>query len=270
VAKIKTCAAALALMLLLAGASMGAAPAVFDPSQSDPQAIALADLVMQTMGGNKAWEATRYLRFAFVVEKDGAEVARRIHLWDRHAGRLRYEAKDKAGHAVLALLNVRTRDGEAYRDGIRLEPGEARSLLDEAYEAWINDTYWLLMPYKMRDPGVHLRSAGEATENGNVYDLVLLTFQDVGLTPGDRYRAHINRKTHLMDRWSYILQDQPRDGPWTEWDWKGWRRVGGTLLCPEKVMAGKRSVRILHPILEVYQDLPDVYFTRPDPLPPRP
>ncbi len=263
-------AASLALLPAPATRALAALPARFDPAQSDPQAIVLADLTMQAMGGSQAWETTHYLRFAFVVEKEGAEIARRIHLWDRRQDRLRCESRDEAGRAVLALLGLRTRKGEAYRDGVRLEPGEARKILDEAYEAWINDTYWLLMPYKMKDPGVRLRLAGETTANGIVDDLVQLTFQDVGLTPGDRYWAHLDRKTHLMDRWSYILQDQPQDGPQTVWDWKGWRRVGGILLCPEKVKVGKPAVRILHPILEVYQDLPDSYFTRPDPLPARP
>ena len=30
-----------------------------------------------------------------------------------------------------------------------------------AYAIWVNDTYWLLMPYKMKDPGVTLAYDGE-------------------------------------------------------------------------------------------------------------
>ena len=141
-------------------------------------------------------------------------------------------------------------------------------LLDEAYEAWINDTYWLLMPYKMKDPGVRLKYAGEEQRGSEEYDLVELTFEDVGLTPRDRYWAHVNRKTHVMDRWSYVLQDDPPGSEPTVWDWLGWARRGRILLCPEKVTTRKGgTVKILHPIMEVYDNLPAAYFESPGPLP---
>ncbi len=261
-----TAVCALALVSLWAAAD--GSPQAFDPRQSDPQAVSLADLVMAALGGQRAWDETHFLRFAFAVDKAGRRVAYRTHLWDRWGGRLRYEASETDGSARVVLLNVGTRVGEAYRGGTRLEPAAAKPLLEEAYEAWINDTYWLLMPYKMKDPGVRLHDAGEENRDGRVYDRVLLTFDGVGLTPGDRYWAFINRQTHLMDRWSYVLQDDPPGREPTVWDWKGWARYGKILLAAEKVSQRKEgTVRISHPILQVYETLPDVYFSRPDPLP---
>lgn len=258
-----------------------ASPPVFDPTRSDPRAIVIADLVMAALGGRQAWEQTRFVYFSFAVERDGKRVATRTHLWDRWDGRLRYESRGKDGVPFVVLLNVDTRQGDAYRlpaespaaggpaaAPSRMDAATAKPLLDEAYEAWINDTYWLLMPYKMKDPGVHLSFAGEETRDGEDYDLVELTFEDVGLTPRDRYWAHISRRTHLMDRWSYILQDDPPASQPTVWDWKGWTRRGRILLCPEKISMRKGStLRILHPIMEVYDSLPGTYFTSPDPLP---
>ena len=58
-------------------------PQVFDPSRSDPRAIAITDLVLSALGGRQAWEETRFLYFAFAVERDGKRVAYRTHLWDR-------------------------------------------------------------------------------------------------------------------------------------------------------------------------------------------
>jgi len=270
---------AIALAVGLLGA---AAPAAFDPSTSDPRAIAIADLVLGAMGGQQAWEQTRFLYFAFDVERDAKRVAHRTHLWDRWDGRLRYQSAEKDGTPFVVLLNVNTRAGQAFRlprqapaDGtpargaaVPIEAAAAKPLLDEAYEAWINDTYWLLMPYKMKDPGVRLKYAGEKTIAGADYDLVELTFEEVGLTPRDRYWAHVNRVTHLMDRWSYILQDDPPGSEPTVWDWKGWARRGRILLSPEKVSERKgATVKILHPIMEVYDSLPDAYFASPAPLP---
>jgi len=260
----------LLLGLCLAPWNGAARAAAFDPSQSDSGAIAIADQLMGALGGEAAWSGTRCLQFAFAVERGGREVVRRTHLWDRYSGRLRYEGTDKAGRKILVLLDTATRQGQAFRDAQPLEGEQAAPLLEQAYGAWINDMYWLLMPYKMKDPGVHLRYEGEVTHNGAVYDKVLLTFDKVGLTPGDRYWAHINRKTHLMDRWEYILQDDPPGQKPTEWAWTGWTRKGSILLSTEKTTLRQDGpVRIHHPVLEVYPALPDAYFTRPEPLPAR-
>lgn len=277
---------ALLLPLLRALPALAAAPQVFDPAQSDPQAVATADLVMAALGGPQAWEQTRFLHFAFAVERSSGRTAYRTHLWDRWDGRLRYQATGKDGAPFVVLIDVNSRRGEAYRlpretpaqappgEGgpvpapAKIDPETSRLLLEEAYEAWINDTYWVLMPYKMKDPGVRLKYAGEASRDGDEYDLIELAFAGVGLTPGDRYWAHVNRKTHLMDRWSYILQDDPPGSEPTLWDWKGWTRRGRILLCPEKVTMRKgATVKIVHPILEVYDTLPDAYFSSPEPLP---
>ncbi len=279
---------ALLLPLLCAAPARAAAPPqAFDPTQSDPRALAIADLVMAALGGARAWEQTRFLYFAFAVERDSGRAVYRSHLWDRWDGRLRYQATGRDGTPVVVLMDVNSRRGEAYRlpreapapggplEGggapaapVRLDPDSSRPVLDEAYEAWINDTYWLLMPYKMKDPGVRLKYAGEASRDGVEYDLIELTFDDVGLTPRDRYWAHVNRRTHLMDRWSYVLQDDPPGREPTIWDWTGWTRRGLILLCPEKVSKRKGAVvKIRHTLLDVYDALPDVYFSTPDALP---
>ncbi len=166
------------------------------------------------------------------------------------------------------LLDLTSRTGTVFHAGRPLDPPHAKPLLEEAYEAWINDTYWLLMPYKMKDPGVRLEDAGETSIGGESYDRVRLTFDHVGLTPGDRYWAYINRRTHRMDRWAYVLEDDPPGSPPSTWEWKGWTRYGRLLLSPEKAAVGtKDRMRILHPILEVADQVPDEAFTRPWALP---
>jgi len=245
----------------------GDAPARFDPSQSDPAAIRLADQVMDGLGGSAAWDNTRYLRFSFDVVEGGKTVAHRVHLWDRFQGRLRYEKADKDGTPVLVLLALDRRDGNVWRGGRQLDPASAKPWLQEAYEAWINDTYWLLMPFKMKDPGVHLRVAPPETVGGVTYDRILLSFDHVGLTPGDRYWASINRATHRMDRWAYVLEGEPPRKTPSVWEWRGWTRHGGIFLSPEKVALSEKGVRIVHPILEVPERVPDSAFETAEPVP---
>ena len=81
-----------------------AAPAV--PAQAnDPKAKALADRVMDALGGTDAWNKTRFLRFDFAVDREGKTVVRRSHVWDKWTGRYRLEATTREGAPYVVLMN---------------------------------------------------------------------------------------------------------------------------------------------------------------------
>lgn len=226
----------------------------------DPRAAAVADQVMEALGGQKNWNNTHFLRFDFAVDVKGKPVMSRSHWWDKWTGRYRVEGKTKEGDPWVVLMNLNTKDGSAWLKGKPLEGDEKKKYLEKGYAVWVNDTYWLLMPYKMKDQGVHLALAGEAKENGRTYDKLQLSFENVGLTPKDRYWAWVNRDTHMVDRWEYILQDQK--GPASRFEWSGWKKMGNVMLAPERMNA-KEQERIYFPVLDVPQSLPDEKFTTP-------
>jgi hypothetical protein len=129
----------------------------------------------------------------------------------------------------------------------------------------VNDTYWLLMPYKLQDPGVNLAYEGTTELDGKSYDKLHVTFGKVGLTPGDQYWAFINRDTHLMDRWAYLLQDEPREAAPTAWLWQGWQRFGKIQLAPTRQqVGGDRKLELSD--IAVFETLPDSVFTSPAPV----
>ena len=103
---------ALALMAVGLGALTAARPsAAITPAGSDPRAVAVADRVMQALGGEAAWNATRYLRFDFAVDRGGKTVMRRAHAWDKWTGRYRVEGKDKDGRDVVRRPSRRATPG---------------------------------------------------------------------------------------------------------------------------------------------------------------
>jgi serine/threonine protein kinase len=245
---------------------------VLEPVRSDPRAAALADRVMVALGGADAWGATRYLRFDFAVERAGKIVTSRAHTWDKWTGRYRLEAKTPkrgepnrtgSGDSFVVITNINTKDGSAYLKGKRLGGEEAREYLDLAYSIWVNDTYWLLMPYKMKDPGVMLAYGGEEKKGDAAWDKVVLTFDNVGLTPKDKYWAYVNRATGLVDRWEYILNGGT--GPPMAFAWQGWKRHGAILLASTRV-SQQDDTTIHFPVLETPASLPDRVFTSPDPV----
>ncbi|HSD27481.1 MAG TPA: hypothetical protein VLL75_09255, partial [Vicinamibacteria bacterium] len=135
--------------------------AAAETAASDKTAVAIADKVMTALGGQKAWEGTRFLRFDFAVDREGKTLFSRSHTWDKWTGRYRLEGRTREGDPFVVLMNINSKEGDAWRKGRKLEGEARRKQLEEAFEAWTNDTYWLLMPYKLRDPGVNLSMAGE-------------------------------------------------------------------------------------------------------------
>lgn len=246
--------AALALITCWLGASAQAVPAVVVAPQD---AAAVAGQVLEALGGREAWLATRYLRFDFAVERGNQEVVRRAHTWDKWNGRYRLEGRDREGHAFAVAMNLHTREGQALVDGQPIAGEALKARLDGAYATWINDTYWLLMPYKLADPGVTLALDGQATGNGQVWDKLLLTFGSVGLTPKDKYWAYVNRATHRVDRWDFVLGGERK--PPTTFEWTGWTRYGAILLAPER-RNPEDGTRIHFPVLDVPQSLPGSAF----------
>jgi len=233
-----------------------------DQAGSDaPSVDALVARVTAGLGGEEAWQATRYLVFEFA--------GRRSHWWDRFTGRHRVEGttQDGAHYVVLENVHDQGKAGRAWLDGEPVSGDEAAKLVQKAYATWVNDTFWLISPYKLRDPGVHLEAAGQETVDGVTYDKLHLSFDDVGLTPGDQYWMFINPETGRIDRWEYVLQSQ--EPPPTAWKWLEWQRYGaGIWLSDLRTQVGGNQIRLTLGPIEVPDWLPDSVFTSPEPLGP--
>lgn len=189
---------------------------------SDPRAVALAESVMETMGGRDAWEATRYLRWSFF--------GRRLHHWDRRTGDVRIESGD-----LLVLMNLDTRKGRAFVAGAEVTAADSLAgALEDGWAMWVNDSYWLLMPYKLLDPGANLTYEGEsALADGRAADRLGLTFDPgTGLTPANRYDVWIARDTGLVEQWAYY-PDAADPEPKFTLPWGGWTRCGRILLAAD-------------------------------------
>lgn len=181
----------------------------------DPKAIDVAKQMMDAMGGAAKWDNTKIVRFDFSVLDQGKPLFLRSHLWNRSTGAYRFDSKTKEGKSSVVLMNLQDQKGSAYLDGKKLEGADLAKALKDAYGAYINDYYWLAMPWKWMDSGVNLKYLGTKSQGGETFDLVRLTFGKVGLTPGDRYDAWVSQKSHLMTHWEYQLQSNNQGS----WDW---------------------------------------------------
>jgi len=208
------------------------------PLRADQKADELGKQLIASLGGEGAWEKARQFRFDFVVEREGKAIARFSHVWDRYTGDYRVSGTDKTGAPYVVYFNVNTKQGQAFVNGKPVEGDEKAKQLENAYDRFINDTYWLLAPWKVFDPGVVRAYDGEKPcPDGGTCDVLKLSFESVGLTPKDVYWFWISRDGRRMVQWQYVLNGASEEP--TTVAWKDWEKLGGIMLSLDKPMQGK-------------------------------
>jgi hypothetical protein len=209
-----------------------------------PREYELGREVVRNSGGD-SWGKIGRLRFTFVVEVEGKRVMWARHDWDLVAGTDVVTWPRKEGGEVTATI----RPGDPPPT---TAPAEERA----AYQRWTNDSYWLLMPLKLLDPGVN-RTLRDPVSIGETWHEVLeLSFGGskwggvggsaggaggVGMTPGDRYYLYIApAKSPRVQYWDYIPSPERK----TRFSWERYEQVGPlTLSMLHRTDDGKRVVR---------------------------
>ncbi|MEO6040011.1 MAG: hypothetical protein ABIQ93_16480, partial [Saprospiraceae bacterium] len=125
-------------------------------------------------------------------------------------------------------------------------------------EVWINDSYWLVMPFKLRDPGVSLRYLGASkTDGGQAAELLQMTFSKVGVTPDNKYHVWVDKKTHLVTQWAYF-EKYTDAKPDFQQAWTDYKPYGQILLSSGR---GKENGSTLNPI-QVRTEVPAGAFEK--------
>ena len=241
------------LMAAFAVALAATPTAAGEMGAADAKSAEIAEAVMERMGGLEAWEATRFISWNFFGS--------RRHLWDKHTGDIRVEGVDRGSQEpYLILMNLNTKRGHAWSGGEEVtEPEELARLLELGESAWINDSYWLLMPYKLRDPGVTLKHIGSGEMvDGRAAEVLELTFEEVGRTPENKYRVYVAADSGLVEQWDFYPQAAD-EAPRFQIPWHDWRPHGEILLSADRGERGHTDVAVL-------ETVPDGVFTSPQPV----
>ncbi len=222
----------------------------FDLEHSDPAAIELADSVMVAIGGRKNWDDTQFISWSFF--------GRRNLVWDKNGGRVRIESLPDS---TIYLLKLDDLQGRVQVRGVEItEPDSLSKMLAKGKSIWINDSYWLVMPFKLKDSGVTLKYLGEdTTMTGVRCNTLELTFRNVGDTPENKYRVYVDLRDNLVKQWAFYRRANQDSANWVR-PWDNYRRHGKILLSSDRSdNAGPADVR-------VDDRLPDALFAefRPD------
>jgi hypothetical protein len=162
----------------------------------------LAHRLVAAVDGD-AWERTGAVRWTM---PNGYS-----HLWDRRRN------LDRVDHGRdEILIDLSTHAGRALHDGAVV--ADPKKLLDRAYAAWVNDSFWLNPVVKAFDDGTSRQLVADADGAPGV----LVTYSTGGLTPGDAYlwEPGPDGRPAAWRMWVSVL---PIGGIRVTWD--GWQQL---------------------------------------------
>ena len=191
---------------------------------TDKKANSIVQEMLTAMGGIKNYNATHFIQWDFVNRKI---------FWDKWTGDVRIE--NPIAKQVI-LVNINTLQGKVYENGLLLnDDNKTKELLVKAKNWWINDSYWLLMPWKLQDSGVHLTYVKtDQLPNGKMVDILQLTFNGVGVTPENKYLVYVDKKEHLIIQWAYYQNFNDAEPKFLK-PWNNYQKVGSILLSFDRL-----------------------------------
>lgn len=210
----------LAILLLFLG--LLAFIAIKAISMAEPEgeggeaADALAHKMLSALN-KEAFDTLPYLSWEFF--REGQK-----YLWDKTHNQAIIEWDNNR-----VIMQLDTQDGIAYKDGV-LQSGESHKLmLATAWSNWCNDSFWMIAPFKVFDPGTSREIV--RGEDGN--ENLLIKYASGGVTPGDSYMWILDKeyKPTAFRMWTSII---PVKGMYVSWE--GWERYNEVLLSSKHNM----------------------------------
>jgi hypothetical protein len=117
-------------------------------------------------------------------------------------------------YKVILNLN-HINDSSVYIHNFKNTSDIAQELTDKALQYFNNDSFWLVAPYKVFDPGVERR----LVKTKDNKDALLVTYTSGGSTPGDSYLWLLdkNYKPKAFKMWTSILPIDGLEVSWSDW-----------------------------------------------------
>ncbi len=190
----------LLVLLILAGGLYWWNNEAIPQGKTGAEADALAKKIMQAVNV-EAWNATGAVSWTFAEKRQ--------HIWDkeRHFAQVTWQGN-------VVLVNNHTQTGIVKQKAKDNKKSDAE-LVQEAWEIWVNDSFWLNPLAKLFDPGTVRKLV--SLPNGE--EALLITYQTGGATPGDAYLWLVDKEglPHAWKLWVSIIPIGGLEFSWEKW-----------------------------------------------------
>lgn len=164
-----------------------------------------ADQMVQTIYTNlnkTAWDSTQWVKWRF-------SRGHQYH-WDKFNNRIQVKWDD-----LEVVLDLNTQKGIVKKGGNVLSGSEADAESKKAYSMFCNDSFWLIAPFKLTDPGTQ-RTIATLPDGRKV---LKISYGNGGVTPGDSYVWLLDEKGSPTEfkMWVSILPVGGITATWDRW-----------------------------------------------------
>ena len=173
------------------------------------------------------------IRYTFNLDL-GARKLSRAWVWEPKADRISYEGKDKAGKPVQATY---------VRSQLSSQPAVVQ---DEVDPAFVNDQYWLILPFHVVWDGANVEDTGMQKlplGKGSARRVVVKYPSEGGYSPGDTWELYVwsdNRVEELVYR-----RGGPQKPSVVVATWAGYKQAGPLLISSDhRGTADGKPVRV--------------------------
>lgn len=211
-------------------------PGALSAQDPQPEALALAHKVQAFAGGPKSWKLVDGLLFT-VGE-------RRVLYWDRRAGRVRVEnLGEPRARSRGRFIEVMVRDLEDKQDLLQVPPSRPPQPRVSCYQTFINDSFCLLLPFKLLDEGVQLSIDPRDPEDAKGVQRLRLRFaKSAAISHRYSYVLHVESKSGRILQWDYYRSSRARP---VSHKFEDYQAVGPlNLSLSRRQVGGKRDVLI--------------------------
>lgn len=170
-----------------------------------PRAEYLADKMLTALNYN-AWQNLGAIAWSYPRGHD--------YIWDKQANLVSVKWDD-----FTVLLNPENKQGIVYKGKKEITGDNQREYLNKAFEYFVNDSFWLIAPFKARDPGT-TRKVVKYKSN----DALLVQYNSGGVTPGDSYLWILN-DDGMPVAWKFWASIVPVGG--LKFTWENWENASG-------------------------------------------
>lgn len=167
-----------------------------------PRAELLADKMLAAIG-HEQYKSIGAISWSYPRGHD--------YIWDKknHLAKVTWEDFE-------VLLNLKTETGIVFKNKEEIKNKEA---IQTALNYFYNDSFWLIAPNKVRDPGTIRKLV-----NHEGKEALLVQYTSGGVTPGDSYLWILDNSS-LPKAWKFWVQIVPVGG--IEFTWENWQEHNG-------------------------------------------
>jgi len=187
------------LSLIIGVALHQSKPSGHSPDQAD----SLAMEMYRAIGGSD-WEHVHYVTWNFMGHHQ--------YTWDKQRNFVSVE-----WDAIHVLLETTTQTGLVFENGNSvIDMEKKKKYLNKAWQYFCNDSFWLIAPFKIFDPGTSRQLA--TLKDGKTG--LMVTYGQGGITPGDTYIWLLD-KNNVPVAWKMWVKVMPIGG--LSVTWEGWK-----------------------------------------------